>query len=232
MNFNKKLTQATKNATVIVSNQNTLNSMKENSQKVEKRFITYEEYVKNLFDKKRKVALQFVTPIPKMRTGIGSAVLESIYEEIRDSLTLGIFSSAIMHSILLLEYAMRIRVYKERLKTDPNSKWEPVAGLLIRPLTIALYKSKVITENQKEDLIKFNENVRNPYMHINIYELTKGLTLDVTTVNIIREEVKRIKKLSVTENPHMWFAGKKKYDAINVLPIIRKCVDCVNMISS
>ena len=68
-------------------------------------------------------------------------------------------------------------------------------------------------------------------MHINIYELTKGMTLDVTSVNILKEEVKRIEKFPVTENPHMWFAGKKKYDALNVLPIMKKCVNYVNAIS-
>ena len=98
---------------------------------------------------------------------------------------------------------MRIRVYKERQRADPNAKWEPVAGLLIRPLANALHKSDVINKEQKADLIEFNKNIRNPYMHINIYELTKGMTLDVTSVNIIKEEVKRIEKFPVTENPHM-----------------------------
>lgn len=229
--FKKELELATKNATVLVSNPDTIKSMEEKGEKVERKFITYEAYLEDLFTRKRKVALQLVTPMPKMRDDLGSAILQSIYEEMRDSLALGIFSSAIMHSILLLEYAMRIRVYKERQKADPNAKWEPIAGLLIRPLANALHKYDVISKEQKADLIEFNENIRNPYMHINIYELTKGMTLDVTSVNIIKEEVKRIEKFPVTENPHMWFAGKKKYDAMNVLPIMRKCVDCVNTIS-
>ncbi len=230
--FKKELELATKNATVLVSNPDTIKSMEEKGERVERKFITYEAYLEDLFTRKRKVALQLVTPMPKMRDDLGSAILQSIYEEMRDSLALGIFSSAIMHSILLLEYAMRIRVYKERQKADPNAKWEPVAELLIKPLANMLEKSNVITNDQKQDIIEFNNNIRNPYMHINIYELTKGLTLDVTSVNIVNEEVKRIKAFPVTENPHMWFAGKKKYDAMNVLPIMRKCVDYVNTISA
>jgi hypothetical protein len=229
--FKKELELATKNATVLVSNQDTIRSMEEKGEKIERKFITYKAYLEDLFTRKRKVALQLVTPIPKMRDNLGSAILQSIYEEMRDSLALGIFSSAIMHPILLLEYAMRIRVYKERQKADPNAKWEPVAGLLIRPLANALHKSVVINKEQKADLIGFNEKIRNPYMHINIYELTKGMTLDVTSVNIIKEEVERIEKSPVTENPHMWFVGKKKYDAMSVLPIMKKCVNYVNIIS-
>jgi len=231
IDFKKRLEMATKNATVIVSNPDTVKTMNKKGEKVERKFITYEEYIDDLFSKKRIVALQLVTPMPKIRDDLGSAVLQSIYEEMRDSLTLGIFSSAIMHSILLLEYAMRIRVYKERQKADPNAKWEPIAGLLIRPLANILQKSDVITKDQKQDLIEFNENIRNPYMHINIYEITKGMTLDVTSVNIIKEEVVRIKEFPVTENPPMWFAGKKKYDAMNVISIMKKCVDYVNIIS-
>ena len=227
--FKKELEEATKLAKEIVASLNTTKVMDSKGEKVEQRFITYVEYIEDLFKRKRVRALMLVTPIPKMRDDLGSAVLQSIYEEMRDSLALGMFPSAIMHSILLLEYAMRIRVYKERQKSDPNSTWEDVAELKIRQLTAPLLKANALTNEQKIYLDEFNDNIRNPYMHINIYELTKGMTLDVTSVNIIEEEVKRIKEFPVTENPHVWYAGKKKYDAINVLPIMKKCVDYVNL---
>ena len=67
-------------------------------------------------------------------------------------------------------------------------------------------------------------------MHINIYELTKDVTLDVTSVNIVNEEIKMMKDLPVTDKPFLWFAGKKKYDAISVIPIMKKCVGYVNKI--
>ena len=226
--FKKQLEEVTKNATTIVSSGKTMNMMGGTGEKVEKRFITYEEYLDNLFKKKRAVALQLVTPMPMMRDNIGSAILHSIFEEMRDSLALGMFPSAIMHSILLLEYAMRVRVYQERKKTNPKAEWKHIAGLLIKPLSTALLKAGVIDKNQKADLIKFNESIRNPYMHINIYELTKDITLDATSVDIVKEEVKIMKNLPVTDHPYLWFAGKKKYDAMNVLPIMRKCVDYVN----
>ena len=65
-------------------------------------------------------------------------------------------------------------------------------------------------------------------MHINIYELTKDVTLDATSVDIVKEEVKMLKDLPVTDKPFLWFAGKKKYDAMNVLPKMGKCVGYVN----
>ncbi|MFH1971219.1 MAG: hypothetical protein ABIJ05_02445 [Patescibacteria group bacterium] len=228
--FKKKLEEVTKNSTTMVASQITMDIMGKKGEKVEEKFIPYEEYIDELFKKKRAVALQLVTPMPKMRADIGNSVLHSIYEEMRDSLALGMFSSAIMHSILLLEYAMRIKVYKERQKTDPNTEWKHVAGVLIRPLAGALYKAGVISKEEKEDLIEFNEGIRNPYMHINIYELTKGVKLDTTSVDIVKEEVKLMKDIPVTDKPFLWFAGKKKYDATNVLPIMEKCVGYVNKI--
>ena len=228
--FKKDLEEATEIATEIVANPNTIETMNSKGEEVKERFISYEEYIEDLFNRKRKVALQLVTPMPKMRDDLGSAVLHSIYEEMRDSLALGMFPSAIMHSILLLEYTMRIRVYKEGQKKDPNAKWEPIAGLKIRNLTAPLYKATVITNDQKKDFEEFNDSIRNPYMHINIYEFTRGITLDVTSVDIIKGEVKRLKEFPVTENPQLWFWGKKKYDATNVLRILKKCVDYVNLI--
>jgi hypothetical protein len=230
INFEKQLNEAAKIAKVFVANQSTVQMMISKGEKIEKKFIYYEDYVDDLFKKKKELAVQLVKPIPMMREDLGSAILSSIYEEMRDSLALGMFPSAIMHSILLLEYAMRIRLYEERKKSDQNAKWKDVAGLLIRPLTAALLKAKVINKDQSIELNGFNDKIRNPYMHINIYELTKGLTIDVTGVNIIKEEVNRIKEFSVTENPHMWFAGKKKYDAKYVLGIMSYCVNYVNVI--
>ena len=228
--FKRKLEEVTKRSTTMVVSGNTIEMMGKKGEKVEERFISYEEYIEELFKKKRAVSLRLVTPMPKMRTDTGNSVLHSIYEEMRDSLALGMFPSAIMHSILLLEYAMRIKVYKERQKTDPNSLWKDVAAFKIRQLTTPLLNAGVITKAEKNDLDDFNDKTRNPYMHINIYELTRDVTLDATSVNIVKEEVKMLKDLPVTDKPFLWFAGKKKYDAMNVLPIVEKCVGYVNKI--
>lgn len=228
--FKKKLKKASKQATVIVSSDKTIKMLGDKGEKVEKRFTTYEEYVEEIFKKKRAYAVFLLRPIPLLRDDLGSAILHSIYEEIRESIAFGMFPSAIMHSILLLEYGMRIRVYKDRQKSNPHARWEEVAELKIRQLTTPLLKSGAITKGEKKDLDDFNDKIRNPYMHINIFELTKGITLDVTSINIINEEIKRIKELPVTNNPEVWFGGKKKYDAINVLPIMQKCVMYVNSI--
>lgn len=229
--FKQKLEEATKKATVVVSNDSTVKMIIDKGENIKKRFIPYEDYVEKLFEEKKANAVFLLRPIPLLREDLGSAILHSIYEEIRESVAFAMFPSAIMHSILLLEYAMRIRLYKERQKSDPSANWENVAELKIRQLTMPLYKADIITKEEKSDLDDFNDKVRNPYMHINIFELTKGMTLDVTSVNIIKEEIKRSKELPVTENPQVWFGGKKKYDAINVLPIMKKCVGYVNKIA-
>lgn len=228
--FKTQLEEVAKNATTIVASETTIDLMQKKGEKVNEKFISYETYIEELFTKKKAKALELVTYIPKMRNDIGNAILQSIYDEIRDSLTLGIFPSAIMHSILLLEYAMRIRVYKERQKKDPKTEWKHIAGLRITPLAKALLKYEIIDKGQKADLIEFNGKIRNPYMHINIYELTKEIKLDATSVNIIKEEIEIRKNLPVTDYPFLWFAGKKKYDAINVIPIMKKCVGYVNLI--
>ncbi len=228
--FKKQLEEVTKNYTTMVASGVTMDIMDKKGEKVEETFTSYEEYIEKLFEKKRAVALQLVTPMPIMRNDIGNSVLHSIYEEMRDSLTLGMFPSAIMHSILLLEYALRIKFYKERQKTDPNAHWKDVAELKIRQLTTPLLKAGIITKEAKNDLDDFNDKTRNPYMHINVYELTKDVTLDATSVDIVNEEVKMLNDLPITDKPFLWFAGKKKYDAMNVLPIMRKCVGYVNKI--
>ncbi len=56
--FKKDLAEATKIATVIVANPNMIKTMNDKGEKVKERFITYEEYIEDLFKRKRAVALQ------------------------------------------------------------------------------------------------------------------------------------------------------------------------------
>ena len=160
---------------------------------------------------------------------MADGVVAHLYEEIRSSYALGIFTSTIINAILLLEYSVRLCLYRERLKSDPNSNWSDLEKLDLSNLIKQLNALKIITKKEKATLILFNDKLRNPYLHINIHKLTEGITLaNLPSMNIITGEVIELKDVDVSDKKELWFAAKKFFDEYNVQPVLEFCINWAN----
>ncbi|MBU1088548.1 hypothetical protein KKA02_01545 [Patescibacteria group bacterium] len=225
----KLLDEASKDATHIVSNPDTIKKLKSKGLPIEERFITYEEYFEKLVAEKKKYAVPLLSQLPKLGNSIANSVISAIYEEVRASFGLGIFTSTIFNSIIMLEFAMRTRVFDERLKKDPNSQWEHVEKLKMRNLIEELKKMGIIDDKERLVLVDFNENFRNPYLHINIHEMIKGIyAKGVKKVDIKTSKMTTEKDLDVSKHRHLWFLGKKFYDRSYVIHVLNFCVHWTN----
>lgn len=225
----KLLDEASKGATHIVSNPDTIKKLQEKGLPIEEKFITYEEYFEKLIEEKRKYAVQLLRELPQLDGNIANSVISAIYEEVRASFGLGIFTSTIFNSIILLEFTMRSRIFDERLKKDPNSQWEHVEKLKMRNLIEELKKMGLIDKKERSVLVDFNENFRNPYLHINIHKMIKGIyakgvkKIDIKTSKMTVED-----DMDVSQHRHLWFLGKKFYDRSYVIHVLNFCVHWTN----
>lgn len=226
--FKQKTREAAKVAKRMIANPKTIEQLKKDGEKIEEKFITYESYLNKLYRERKRLAVDWLRNMPQMRPDTHNVVLNSLFETIREDIAFIKLDSAISNSILLLEYALRLKLYMYRQKIDPKSEWKNVASMKIRQLTAPLHKAKIITKAQKAELDEFNDKKRNLYMHLNIYELTKGITLDVTVIDNNNKEVKRVEKHPVEDFPQLWYEGKRKYDYENVFKIMQFCIDYVN----
>jgi len=225
----KILDETSKNATHIVSSPETIEKMKAMRLPIKERFITYEEYFENLVIQKRKNAVSLLGQLPLLDNTIANSVISAIYEEIRASFALEILTSTIFNSIVLLEYAMRVRVYNERLIKTPNSDWERVEQLKMKGLINQLIKMKIITSKDGQLLNDFNDNFRNPYLHINIHKMIKGIYAnDVRKVDIKTKKMEVKNKVDVSKHPQLWFLAKKFYDRTYVLNVLKFCISWTN----
>lgn len=225
----KILDEASKDATHIVSNPDTIEKMKAQGLPIEEKFITYEEYFEKLIEEKRKSAVPLLRLLPKLDESIANSVITAIYEEVRASFGLSIFTSTIFNSILLLEYAMRCRIHKERLIKDPNADWNHVEKLKMKSLIKTLAKMKIVTGEEREVLDDFNDKFRNPYLHINIHKLITGIYANgVKKVDINKNKVTIENQMDVSKYPHLWFLAKKFYDRSYVLHVLNFCVHWTN----
>src|SRR3989339_470230 len=225
----KILDEASKDATHIVSNPDTINKLRAKGVPIEEKFITYEEYFEKLVTEKRKTAVALLSQLPKLDESIANGVIASIYEEVRASFGLGIFTSTLFNSILLLEFAMRCRLHEERLKNDPNAEWSNVKKLKMKGLITALEKSKIIAKKEKSILDDFNDKFRNPYLHINIHKMITGIYADgIKKVDTNKNEVTIENQVDVSKHRQLWFLAKKFYDRSYVLHVLNFCIHWTN----
>jgi hypothetical protein len=218
-----------KGATHIVSDPDTIRKLQEKGLPIESRFIPYEEYVEDLFSKKKKDAVSLLRKLPKIDDSVADGVIADIYEEIRSSYALSIFTSTIINSIFLLEYPMRARLYNERLKKNPNARWDKLEKLTMGALIKKLHDLKIITDEEKEKLSDFNKNLRNPYLHINIHKLSKGVVVaKLPSVNVNTQEVIEMENVEASKHRFLWFAAKRFFDKYHVQAVIDFCVEWTN----
>lgn len=198
---------------------------------IKRRFITYKDYSDDLFIDRKKHAVNLLSKLPAIDDSIADSVVTSIYEEIRSSYAFGVFTSAIFNSILLLEYAMRARLYKEKIQDDPNTQWAELEKKQMGNLITQLFKKKVINRKQSDTLRDFSENLRNPYLHFNIFKLIEKIGVNsLPKLNIETGETSEEVGVKANKYRSVWFSAKQFFDREIVQYVIEFCVHWTNML--
>lgn len=216
-------------STVMIADPETVEAMQEQGVPIQKRFIPYEEYLEDLIKKKRQDAIALLRQLPALDDSIADGVVSEIYEEIRSSYGLGFFTSTIVNSIFLLEYAMRAALYIERLKSDPQTPWSALEDYQMGKLIGQLRRANLIDDAEKEVLTEFSKTMRNPYLHINIQKMVEGVVIaKVPGVNVHTQEAIELTDVKASEHRFLWFTAKRFFDKYHVQPTIDFCVDWTN----
>lgn len=230
----KKIMDAVaKGATHIVATPDTVERLRQKGLPIESRFISYEEYVETLYAERKKNAVELLRKLPKIDDSIADGVVTNIVEDIRANLAFGVFSSSISSSIFLLEYAMRARIFTEKLKSDAQFKWSELEKLTMHPLVKELFRLKVITREQEATLLDFKKTIRNPYLHANFLKLSEGIVVKkLPRVDIRTKEVVEMKDVDASENRFLWWAAKRFFDKFWVHRVIDFCFEWTDTLLS
>jgi excisionase family DNA binding protein len=213
----------------IVANPDTIEKIQQKKLPIQSKFISYEEYLDKLFIEKRKKASELIKKLPLLDEKLGSATAMALYNEFRECFVLGVNGAAITLAIVMLDYASKHRLFKEKTKITPDIGWTSVEGLQLGETVKKLKEVGVITEDEEAQLLKFNSKIRNSYMHYKIQELIKDMViLELPSINIQTGEVTIHKNVDVKTMPHLWFSAKKKRDAETVAEISAFCISWVN----
>ena len=230
-NVQKKLDELVKQADYMIASPDTIESMKKKGLPIKSTFITYKEYLDKLFTNKRKISEELINKLPHLDDSIANSTVQSLYDELRECFVLGIPGAAITLALILLELALKYRLFEERKKSDPNSSWEEIEKLDFASTVSDLGKKGIITTDEKKRLDEYNIKIRNPYIHYNIYKLIKDSVLkELSSVDINTGEVTIHKNVRPADKPFLWFSAKKVRDRKEIIPLTNFCINWVNKV--
>lgn|GEM_PF-2560068 len=225
----EKMDEMVSYSNYIVANPDTIEKMQQRNLPIQSKFISYEDYLDNLFKEKREHAREVIKNLPLLDDKLGNATALALYNEFRECFVLGVNGAAITLAIVLLDYSSKYRLFQEKKKITPDVGWISVEGLQLGETINKLTEVGVITEDEKAQLLRFNSKVRNNYMHYKIRELIKDMVIfELPSINIHTGEVTIEKNIDVKTMPHLWFSAKKKLDAETVNGMSSFCISWVN----
>lgn len=225
----KKLDILSEYADYIIANPETIKNLQEKNLPFNSQVITYENYLDRLFKEKRVKAEIRIKNLPLLDSNIGNPQISALYDEFRECFVLGVNGAAITLAIILLEYACKYRLLISKGKTPSASGWKSVDGLLFKETIEKLYIKKAINDFEKEQLLSFNDDIRNNYMHYKIRKIIKDMIiLELPKLNVKTGEIVIQKDVDVKKIPQLWFSAKKRNDEIMIISIASFCIDWTN----
>lgn len=189
------------------------------SQKPQER--TLAESVEILFETRKKVAVELAARMPG-EPPPGHPSIDSLYNEIRESILFGLNGAAITLCGILVEYALKYAAYTIDVgglqKYDPGL-WDNYETKTFGPAVDAAAAFGLLTPDWVKALKSFKDTVRNPYNHYNIKKITKDVV--AKGVKILKLDTGEIeeKDIPALDSPVIQTQAKPFIDRTLVLEV-------------
>ena len=165
-----------------------------NFDKVPKKCL--EECIDLLFSERKKLSLEMAKKLPDPPL-ISAPAIESLYNEIRECIILGLHGAAITLSGILVEFTLKYVTYAREMGgfTEYDAKkWDEFEKIMLDGAIKRAAKSDLLNDDEVKALTGFKDEIRNPYNHYNIKKITKSVVwgkarlVDTATSRTVLEE--------------------------------------------
>lgn len=225
-----KLDELVKNSNYFVASPDTIEQLKSLGLPIKSVMTSYKEYLDKLFEKRRNEANNLIDKLPLLNDKIANGSVSFLYEEFKECFLLGIPGASIVLSILLLDLSAKFRLFEERKNVNSKASWKPIEEMLLREVIIELRNFGVIDDDEEQDLLVFNRNIRNNYLHYNIQKLVKDMILEkLPSFDLKTGETTFMENVKASNYPMLWFSAKKVLDEKSVIIRSSFCVDYTNI---
>ncbi len=218
--INEVLARYTKDATQIIASSSAMKQMVADGLKLDEQIPeSTEDYINRMFDERKRVAKEVVDILPS-KPNINLPPILSLYDEIKECILFGLNGAAISLSAVLVEFAIKHAIVDRNRGVElyDKAEWTRVEKIELGPIIAEAEKLKLFDEEGIKKLIQFKNNIRNPWLHYNIKEITKDVIMtEALSYNLATKKMEKKYNLKAVDNPFLWQLGKEKVDKETVL---------------
>lgn len=222
--INEILAPYMKDATQFIASTSTLQHLLDKGLKLDENIPeSAEEYLDRVFDERKKAAREIIDKLP-VNPDIPLPPIQSLYNEIKECILFGLNGAAISLSAVLVEFAIKHAIVDRNSGVEIYNKaeWTRVEKMELGRVIAEAEKLKLFDEDGINQLVQFKKNIRNPYLHYNIKEITKDVVMkEAFAYNSVTNRVEKKYNLKAEDSPFLWQLGKEKVDEETVLVALK-----------
>ena len=211
-------------ATQFIANSSTLEKLVKKGLKLDAPVDeTTDEFIDRIFNERKKIAKKIIGELPK-KPNIPLPPILSLYDEISECILFGINGAAISLSAILVEFAIKHAIVdrKSGVEIYDKAEWNRVEKKELGPIIAEAEKLGLFDEEGVRKLVHFKNNIRNPYLHYNIKEITKGVIMkEAYAYDAETNKVEKKYNLKAEDYPFLWEMGKRNIDESEVLGVYK-----------
>ncbi len=177
-----------------------------------------EETLDRLFKTRRRAASVLIPHLPEIPQHI-QPNLGFLWNEIIECAIFGLHGAAVTLLGILVEFALKQATYKAELGkwAYDAEKWDEFESMTFHPAVLRARKAGIISEHLREELLRFKDEVRNPYSHYNIKKITAQTTAGKVRVIDTRTGESTVRNIPVGDEPALHAHAKKLVDTHQLL---------------
>ena len=222
--INELLAPYAAGATQFIANSSTLEKLVQKGLKLDTPVKeSDEDFINRVFDERKKIAKDIIGKLPQ-KPDIHLPPILSLYDEIGECILFGLNGAAISLSAVLVEFAIKHAIVdrKSGVEIYDKAQWNRVEKKELGPILEEAEKLGIFTEEEISKLVYFKNNIRNPYLHYNIKEITKGVIMkEAFAYNAETDKIEKKYNLKAEDNPFLWEMGKRNVDKGEVLGVFK-----------
>lgn len=180
-----------------------------------------EEFLDRLFEKRREAASTTVARMPNIPQNI-QPNLGLLYNEIVECVLFGLYGAAITLCGILVEFALKQATYRAELGewSYDAERWDEFERMTFRQAIGRASSASLLTTAVETELLRFKDNVRNPYSHYNIKKITSGVVAGKVGILDTSTRKVQVRDIRVRDEPALHAPAKAVVDAHLVIRVL------------
>jgi len=186
--------------------------------------LSLEESIDRLLSDRKETILELGEKLPDPLRRLALPAIESLYNEISECILFRLNGAAITLSGVLVEFALKYFTFICEIGGFAEydaKKWDKFENIGLDSAITRAYKAGLLTDEDKEQLISFKDQIRNPYSHYNIRKITERVDWKKVEIRNLKTGEVEERDIAAKDNPIIQAAAEPFVDKEQVFRVFR-----------